>query len=108
MTYCSRKRVPHPHLLEVSMSANPNMKVNMVRFYYADGEERKLPRVELTVEGCYQFTFTCDEALRPVRVAYPDGCHVQIKRTALAHAAIIFKNQIKPESPDPIQLLVQE
>ena len=77
------------------MSANPNMKVAKLQFYYADKEE-KTPRVSMTVEGCYEFIFTCNNALRPIRVPSPNHCHDQIKRTAHAHAAIVFKKHMTP------------
>ncbi len=74
------------------MSANPNLEVSKKRFYFAD-KERKLPRAEVVVEG-YEFIFTCDVRLRPIRVAEPRRAHGQIKRTAHAHAAILFKEHL--------------
>ncbi len=73
------------------MSANLNLRVNSKRFYFAFHEsEKKLPRVAITVEG-YEFIFTCGERLRPIIVTESGSVHAQIKRTAFAHAAILFK-----------------
>lgn len=74
------------------MSANPNLHVSMKRFYFAD-KERKLPRAEVTVEG-YKFIFACDKTRNPVRVAMDGYPHAQIKRTAHAHAAVLFKEHL--------------
>ena len=85
------------------MSANPNLVVNNLKFYFAD-KDKKVPRVEITVEG-YEFVFACDRALRPIRAIGPSRCHEQIKRTAHAHAAIEFKRNLTPaDPPDAKQL----
>lgn len=85
------------------MSANPNMQVSDLRFYFAD-KEKKVPRVSMTVEG-YEFIFACDRALRPIRAAGPNSCHEQIKRTAHAFAATEFKRHLTPaDPPDAKQL----
>lgn len=87
------------------MSANRNLYVSKKRFYYAD-PERKLPRVEIIVEG-RTFVFTCTDDLRPVVVTKPTSAHEQIKRTAHAHAAIMFKEHMKEVRPTP-QPLIQK
>ncbi len=76
------------------MSANKSLKVNHKKFYLLSGIVRD-PRAEVTVEG-HAFIFACDEEHRPVPIAQPRSVHGQIKRTAIAHAAILFKMNLPP------------
>ena len=74
------------------MSRNRNIQVSEKVFYWVGGEKR-VPRVRIVIQGKICI-FGCDKKLNPLLVSEDEHAHPQIKRTAYAHAAKLFEQEL--------------